>query len=189
MKAYQHYIGGEQVEASGGETFETINPYTGEAWATMARGTATDVDAAVATATAAFEGWATTTPTARGRLLLKLADIIEREAERLGEIEVRDNGKLIAEMARPDQVPGRSGTAITAASPTRSKARSSHRQARHLQLHPLRAARRRRHASRRGTRPCCLLRWKLAPALAAGNTAVVKPSEFTSASTLEFMKL
>ena len=58
-----------------------------------------DVDAAVKAARAAFDGdWGATGPTARGKLLVKLAEIIEREAVRLGEIEVRDNGKLIAEM-------------------------------------------------------------------------------------------
>lgn len=100
MKTYQLYINGAWVEPASGEYFDTDNPYTGEAWAQIAKGNTEDVARAVAAAKTAFETgpWAEMRPTARGKLLVKLAEIIEREAERLGELEVRDNGKLIAEM-------------------------------------------------------------------------------------------
>ena len=73
--------------------------YSGEVWAKIPLGNADDVNAAVKAAKSAFEGeWRAVGPTARGKLLVRLAEIAEREAERLGEIEVQDNGKLIAEM-------------------------------------------------------------------------------------------
>ena len=100
MKIYNHYIDGEWVNPSSGEYFDTENPYTGEIWAQIARGNAEDASLAVKSAKKAFENseWSEMRPTQRGKLLVKLAEIIEREANRLGELEVRDNGKLIAEM-------------------------------------------------------------------------------------------
>lgn len=98
METFNHFINGAAVAPASGEYIDTDNPYTGEVWGRIARGTAADVDAAAAAAAAAFPGWKATTPTARGKLLVKLAELIERDAERLGEMEVRDNGKLIAEM-------------------------------------------------------------------------------------------
>lgn len=84
----------------GGTWFETHNPYTGEAWAEIASGSAADVDAAVQAAHRAFtEGpWSKFTATERGALLRRVGDLIARDARRLAEIEVRDNGKLLAEM-------------------------------------------------------------------------------------------
>ena len=99
MKTYQHFIDGQPVAPASAEYFDTVNPYTGETWARIAKGTAADVDRAVKAARAAFDAWSAMKPSARGKLLIKLADLIERDAARLAEIEVRDNGKLLAEMA------------------------------------------------------------------------------------------
>ena len=100
MQSYQNYINGSFTPSSSGKTFDSVNPYTGEVWASVAQSDAADVDKAVAAARNAFDsGWAETKPTERGRLLYKLADLIERDAAHLAEIEVRDNGKLIAEMS------------------------------------------------------------------------------------------
>ena len=100
MKTYNHFINGVWVEPSSNAYFDTDNPYTGEVWAKIARGNAADAGQAVNAAKAAFNDgeWADMRPTQRGKLLVSLAKIIEREASRLGELEVRDNGKLIAEM-------------------------------------------------------------------------------------------
>ena len=100
MKTYNHFINGAWVEPASGEYFETDNPYTGEVWAKIARGNAADADQAVRAAKVAFDDgeWGQMHPTQRGKSLVRLAEIIEREATRLGELEVRDNGKLIAEM-------------------------------------------------------------------------------------------
>ncbi len=100
MRTYQHFIDGGEVEPAGGEWLNSIDPYLGEPWARIARGTEADVDRAVTAATRAMRHgtWATMTATERGKLMLRLADLVAQNAERLAEIEVRDNGKLLAEM-------------------------------------------------------------------------------------------
>ena len=188
MESYLHYINGEWTEPSSGKWFETINPYTGEVWAKIPHGNATDVEAAVAAAKTAFEsGWSVYDPH-RGRFLFKLADLLERNAEHLAEIEVRDNGKLMAEMlAQMRYIPewyryyGGLVDKIEGAIIPNDKPGIFN----FTRYEPL------------GTvglitpwnSPLLLMTFKLAPALAAGNTVIVKPSKFTSASTLEFMKL
>ena len=97
MKTYNHFINGEWVEPIKNKYFDTENPFTGEVWAKVARGCEKDADQAVKAAKAAFDSgtWADMRPTQRGKLLVRLAEIIEREADILANIEVRDNGKLI----------------------------------------------------------------------------------------------
>ncbi len=190
MKTYQHYINGAWVEPASGEYFDTDNPYTGEVWAQIAKGNTEDVARAVAAAKTAFETgpWAEMRPTARGKLLVKLAETIEREAERLGELEVRDNGKLIAEMGTQTRYlaewyryyGGLADKVEGAVLPSDRPGIFNYTKHEPLGVVALITP---------WNSPLLLLAWKLAPALAAGNTAVVKPSEFTSASTLEFMEL
>lgn len=190
MKIYNHYINGAWVEPSSGEYFETENPYTGEVWAKVARGNAEDADKAVKAAKAAFDQgeWAEMRPTTRGKLLVRLAEIIEREAVRLGELEVRDNGKLIAEMGAQTKYlaewyryfGGLADKVEGAVLPSDKPGIFNFTRYEPLGVVGMITA---------WNSPLLLLAWKLAPALAAGNTAVVKPSEFTSASSLEFMEL
>ena len=101
LARYKVFIRGEWTEASGGATFESANPYTGKAWALIPRGTAADADRAAEAAHKAFTkgDWPKMKAVQRGALLRRLGDLIARDAERLAGIEVRDNGKLIAEMA------------------------------------------------------------------------------------------
>ena len=89
MKFYNHFINGEWVEPTKNEYFDTENPFTGEVWAKVARGCEKDADQAVKAAKAAFDNgaWADMRPTQRGKLLVRLAEIIEREAERLANLE------------------------------------------------------------------------------------------------------
>jgi acyl-CoA reductase-like NAD-dependent aldehyde dehydrogenase len=183
-------VGGKRVEASGGATLETYDPFTGQPWANIARCSAADVDAAVSTARLAFDDptWRNLTPTARGKLLERLADLIALEAERLAAIEVQDNGKLISEMRAQlryipewyryfgglaDKVEGRVLPIDKAGMHV------------HTRREPLGVV----ACITPWNSPLLLLTWKLAPALAAGNTAVVKPSEHASASTLAFLQL
>src|SRR6185436_13874629 len=98
MKSYDLYIDGGWAKPKSGKYFDTTNPYSGETWAKIAQAGADDVNAAVAAAKAAFEGWSNMKASARGRILMKLADLIEANAEKLAESEVKDNGKLYAEM-------------------------------------------------------------------------------------------
>jgi len=190
MQKYQQYIGGEWVAPSSGEWFESFNPFTGEPWALIARGNAADADHAVKTAHAAFTSgpWPEMTPTQRGALLRKLGDLVAQNAQQLAEIEVRDNGKLIAEMgAQLNYVPqwyyyfgGLADKIQGAVIPLDKKGYFNF-----TRYEPLGVV----VAITPWNSPLMLTAWKLAPALAAGNTVVIKPSEFTSASALEFVKL
>src|SRR3954454_8713245 len=98
LKSYRMLIGGNWVEAQSGETFESVNPFTGQPWATVPRASGSDVDAAVSAARAAFEGWRRTTGVERARLMRRLADLIAANASRIAVVETTDNGKLIREM-------------------------------------------------------------------------------------------
>jgi aldehyde dehydrogenase (NAD+) len=190
MQQYPHYIDGKFVDPSAGDWFESYNPFTGKAWARIARGNAEDADRAVRAAHKAFsEGpWPQMTPTQRGLLLHRLGDLVARDAKHLAETEVRDNGKLIAEMqAQLNYVPqwyyyfgGLADKIQGAVIPLDKKGYFNF--TRHEPLGVV-------VAITPWNSPLLLLAWKLAPALAAGCTVVVKPSEFTSASTLEFVKL
>jgi len=186
---YMHYINGSFVPAASGEIFETSDPYSGRVWATIARGSSADVDAAVTAAKNALDGeWGTYNASQRGKLLNRLAELIERDATRLAEIEVRDNGKLMAEMSVQTKYMaewyryyGSLADKIQGAVIPTDKADTFN----YTRYEPLGVV----AMITPWNSPLLLLTWKLAPALAAGNTAVIKPSEFTSASTITFMEL
>ena len=93
-------IGGEWVAARSGETFETVDPFTGRTWATVPRAGPEDVESAVRAARSAFdEGpWRRTTGTERARMMRRLAELVASNAERIAVVESTDNGKLIREM-------------------------------------------------------------------------------------------
>jgi acyl-CoA reductase-like NAD-dependent aldehyde dehydrogenase len=190
LTRYKMYIGGEWVDAAGRAHFESDNPYTGKPWALIPRGGAADVERAVQAARKAFTSgeWPKLTASRRGALLRKLADLIGEQSKSLAEIEVRDNGKLYAEMSAQtgymaqwyyyygglaDKIEG-------AVIPTDKPDTFNY-----TRYEPLGVV----AAIIPWNSPLLLLAWKLAPALAAGNTVVIKPSEYTSASALEFMKL
>jgi aldehyde dehydrogenase (NAD+) len=190
MQRYQMYIEGKFVDASSGKWFETFNPYTGAPWAEVARGDASDADRAVRAAHKAFTDgtWPALTASQRGMLLHRLGDLIARDAKKLAELEVRDNGKLIAEMqAQLNYLPqwcyyfgGLADKIQGAAIPLDKKGYLNF-----TRNEPVGVV----AAITPWNSPLLLLAWKLAPALAAGCTLVVKPSEHTSVSTLEFVKL
>ena len=190
LKTFQMYIGGRFVDPAGSEWFESFNPYTGRPWARMPRGTAEDVERAVAAAQAAFTGgeWPKLNASQRGALLRRLGDLVAENAEALGRLEVQDNGKLLAEMAgQLRYVPqwyyyfGGLADKIEGAVIPTDKAQVFN----YTRHEPLGVV----AAIVPWNSPLLLTAWKLAPALAAGNTVVLKPSEFTSASALEFVKL
>lgn len=190
MRKYQMYMDGKYVASASGKWFDSYNPYTGEPWAQIAQGNAEDADRAVRAAHKAFtEGpWPQLTPSQRGLLLHKLGDLVARDARKLAETEVRDNGKLIAEMqGQLNYIPqwyyyfgGLADKIQGAVIPLDKKGFFNF--TRHEPLGVV-------CAITPWNSPLLLAAWKLAPALAAGNTVVIKPSEFTSASTLEFVKL
>ncbi len=190
LKKYQHYIGGEWVDPASGEWFESHNPYTGKPWALFPRGNAEDADRAVAAAYKAFTSgdWPAMTATQRGALVRKLGDVYAKYADHMAEIEVADNGKLIAEMAAQNAyVPqwyqyfgGLADKIEGAVIPIDKPATFNY--TRHEPLGVVAAI-------TPWNSPMLLTAWKLAPALAAGNTVVLKPSEFTSASAFELVRI
>lgn len=190
MQRYQLYINGQFVDPTSGKWFDTYNPFTGEVWGQIAEGSTADVDRAVSAAHAAFiQGpWPQLSATQRGALLRKLGDLVERDARKLAEAEVRDNGKLIAEMAgQLNYVPqwfyyfgGLADKVQGAVIPLDKKGYFNFTRQEALGVVV---------AITPWNSPLLLTAWKIAPALAAGCTVVLKPSEFTSASTLEFVKL
>jgi acyl-CoA reductase-like NAD-dependent aldehyde dehydrogenase len=190
MQRYQMYIDGKYCDSASGKWFDSFNPYTGVPWAQIAMGNAEDADRAVRAAHKALtEGpWAQLTASQRGLLLHRLGDLVARDAKKLAETEVRDNGKLIAEMAAQlNYVPqwyyyfgGLADKMQGAVIPLDKKGYFNF--TRHEPVGVV-------GAITPWNSPLLLAAWKLAPALAAGCTVVLKPSEFTSASTLEFVRL
>ena len=100
LKSFQTYIDGKWCDAASGKRFKSFDPYTGDAWAEIPECEAADVNRACEAAFKAFDSgpWPAMTQTSRGRLLRKLAGLIEQHADYLAQIEVQDNGKLISEM-------------------------------------------------------------------------------------------
>ena len=122
---YDLSIAGSPVPSAGGRFYDTVDPYSGEPWARVPDADEEDVDRAVAAARAAFEGeWGELTGFQRAQLMHRLADLIERDAERLAELESRDNGQAAARVDRPDAAASPSGTATSRAGRTRSAGES-----------------------------------------------------------------
>lgn len=188
MQTFQNTVNGRLRPVA--ESFESLDPFTGRAWARIPREGKAEVDQAVEAARLAFRSpeWAGLTASARGRLLIRLADEILADADRLAAIETRDNGKLITEMtAQLRYLPewfryfGGLADKIEGSVLPIDKA-GMFAFTRHEPIGVIAAI-------VPWNSPLLLLAWKLAPLLAAGNTVVIKPSEHTSASTLEFVKL
>src|ERR1700754_1026121 len=190
MEQFKMRIGSGWRGASDGRTFESLNPYNGEICAEVPRGTAEDVDAAVRAAHAAFTSgpWATMTASQRGMVLHRIGDAIAAHAEELADMEVKDNGKLKAEMVKQMQyLPqwfyyfGGLSDKIQGDVTPFDKPGIFH----YTTFEPLGVV----ATIAPWNSPLLLAVWKIAPALAAGNTVVIKPSEFSSASSILFAKL
>lgn len=190
LPKYQMYIGGEWRAARSGAWLESLDPKTAQPWALIPQGGAEDVEAAVAAAHAAFATgpWRRMTASARGAHLRRLADLIARDAQTLAELETRDNGKLIAEMgAQVRYIPqwytyfGGLADKIEGAVIPIDKPDMFN----FTRYEPLGVV----AAITAWNSPLLLAAYKLAPALAAGNTVVLKPSEHASVSTLAFARL
>jgi acyl-CoA reductase-like NAD-dependent aldehyde dehydrogenase len=189
LPRFRMLIGGHQADAASGREFESVNPYTGQPWATAPDGGPEDVDAAVAAARGAFDGeWGAATGFARAALLRRLADLIPAHAQELARLEVTDSGKLYREMigqmnglsawyhyyaGLADKLEGRQ---IPAPNPDYLV---------YTRREPAGVV----AAITPWNSPLLLMTWKVAPALAAGCTVVVKPSEHAPVSTLGFAAL
>lgn len=186
---YPLFIDGQFVEAETGNRYESINPYNRHVWATVAEAGETDVTKAIAAARHAFENtWRKTNGLQRARLINKLADLLEADAARMGELESTDNGKVIRE-TRPQMLfaarayrffAGYADKLWGSQIPLDKRDMFDYATREPLGVVALITA---------WNSPMGLLANKLAPALAAGNCVVIKPSEHASVTTLEFCKL
>jgi aldehyde dehydrogenase (NAD+) len=183
------HINGERRPANKGARYGSTDPYSGEVWAVAPDGDASDVDDAVAAARAALDGpWGETTGHDRAKLLRRLADLIERDADRLADLESRDNGKLVREMAGQARVlvdwyQFFAGVAETLAGEVVPAGRNDFLV--YTRHEPVGVV----GAIVPWNSPLLLMTWKVAPALAAGCTLVVKPSDHTPVATLVFADL
>lgn len=185
---YDLLINGEWVPAEGGETFETFNPANGEKLADCANASPADIDRAVAAARAAFPAWAAKSPQERAALLLKVADLIDENAARLAMVETLDNGKPIRETTLVD-VPLSSDHFRYFAGCLRAEEGSAvmiDENTMSIVLHePIGVV----GQIIPWNFPLLMGTWKIAPALAAGNTLVIKSSSTTPLSLFELGKL
>src|SRR5277367_3832080 len=174
----QHFIGGEWRSPAAGEYFDTVDPSNGEKLASVAQGSAADVDAAVRAARAASPGWRALTPHVRARYLYAIARLVQKHSRLLAVLETMDNGKPIRE-SRDIDIP--------------LVVRHFYHHAGWAQL---------LEQEFPGYVPCgvvgqiipwnfplLMLAWKIAPALATGNIVVLKPAEFTPLTAIAFAEL
>jgi aldehyde dehydrogenase (NAD+) len=190
IETYLMLIDGENVASSNGATFDSVNPYTNQPWATAPEATEEDVNRAVLAARAAFESgpWSTATPAHRAKLLRNLGALIEESGEELARVQVLENGKLLRELGpQTTALAGHcyffSGLAETIFGQTVPV--SIPNTVNFTMREPIGVV----AAVTPWNSPLALLMWKFAPAIAAGNTMVVKPSEITPISTLLFADL
>jgi len=190
MKSYDHYIDGEWRHPDSGNYIDSIDPATNDVWTRFARGNSIDADAAVNAAHRAFtQGpWVDYSAQQRADTLNEIADVLQRDWEQLVESEVRDNGKRISEVSA--QFAGlhswyryfANQALEIAPRPLDNQIPGVVNHAHYLPYGVI-------VAITPWNSPLMIAAWKIAPALAAGNTVVIKPSEFASASTLEFARL
>jgi phenylacetaldehyde dehydrogenase len=187
-------IGGQWVESHNGKSLESLDPATGQPLTTIPRGDATDVDRAVRAARAAFESaaWREITPIDRGRLLNRLADLIEEHAEELALLEAHDNGKPVRVARAVDVGSSAKLFRYFAGWPSKFEGSTVPVSPRgglsvlNYTVHePVGVV----GAIVPWNFPMSMACWKLAPALATGNTVVLKPAEETSLSTLRLAEL
>jgi aminobutyraldehyde dehydrogenase len=185
---YENFVGGEWVGAVDGGTMEVLNPATGETIAEVPQGTQADVDRAVEAAKKALPEWLDATPAERAEVLLKLADVIDENAEEIAQLESVNVGKPLS-VAREEPPVMSDNLRFFAGAARILEGRSSGEYMRGytswIRREPLGIV----GGIAPWNYPLMMAIWKLAPALAAGNVQVLKPSEQTPLATLRFMQL
>jgi alpha-ketoglutaric semialdehyde dehydrogenase len=187
-RTYRNYVGGEWVDAAGGETFESVTPATGEALGRFPRSSAEDVDRAVAAAKAAFAEWRLVPAPKRGEVLQRFAGLLAERKDELAELMSREMGKVLLEAGGDVQEAidmslymageGRRMFGHTTPSELRDKFNMSVRM-------PVGVV----AAVTPFNFPIAIPSWKIAPALVAGNTVVLKPAEDTPLLAERFVEL
>src|SRR3954465_3522494 len=184
----KNFVGGEWVDSSGGGTLEVLNPSTGEVIAEVARSTAEDADRAVEAAKNALPEWLDSTPGERAELLLKLADVIEENAEELAALESKNVGKPLS-YAKDEMPVSADNIRFFAGAARVLEGRAAGEYMRGytsmLRREPIGIV----AGIAPWNYPLMMAVWKFSPALAAGNVQILKPSEQTPLSLLRFAEL
>ena len=187
MHSYQNYINGSFTPSSSGKTFDSVNPYTGEVWASVAQSDAADVDKAVASAKAAFPAWSALPVTKRPEYLIRLADTIDENADQLALMDAVDSGNAVSGM-RADMKWTADTLRYFAALVTEIKGETMSREPGHLNL-TLRQPYGVIAKINPFNHPFRFCAEKAASALAAGNTIVIKGPEQAPLSSLRLGEL
>ncbi|HLR42077.1 MAG TPA: aldehyde dehydrogenase [Pseudogracilibacillus sp.] len=178
---YDNYIGGEYVAPTNGQYFENVTPVTGEVFCEVARSTKEDIELALDAAHEAKEAWGATSPTERANILLKIADRMEENLEKLAVAETWDNGKAVRETLAADMPLAVDHFRYFASAIRAQEGGISQIDNDTVAYHfhePLGVV----GQIIPWNFPILMATWKLAPALAAGNCIVLKPAEQTPAS-------
>jgi betaine-aldehyde dehydrogenase len=189
MDQLHNFVGGEPVQAKDGRTVTLVDPSTGDAFATAPCSESVDVDLAMRSASAAFEGWRDATPSERSLALLRAADALERRAEEFVAAESRNTGKptgLTASEELPpciDQLRFFAGAARVLEGRAATEYMADHTS--FIRREPIGVC----AAVTPWNYPLMMAVWKIGPALAAGNTLVLKPSDTTPVTTLMLAEL
>jgi betaine-aldehyde dehydrogenase len=182
-QAFKNVINGELVDSASGERYDVIDPTTGAVYATAPMSGAEDVDRAYAAADAAFEAWGDTTPKDRAAALLKIADAIEARVDEINAVESKDTGKPLG-LTMSEEMPYASdhfrffaGAARVLEGRSAGEYMENHTS--YVRREPIGVI----GQVTPWNYPLMMMIWKIAPALAAGNTIVLKPSDTTPASS------
>jgi 1-pyrroline dehydrogenase len=189
VKHYQMFVGGQWTDATGGETQAVVNPATGEVMAEVPKATEADVERAVAAARKAFETWGETTPRERSELLLKLADALIEHGDEFGDLESENVGKPRA-LFMSEELPVCADHLRFFAGAGRileGKATGEYMRGytSMIRREPLGVV----GSITPWNYPLMMAVWKIAPALAAGNAVVLKPSGWTPLTSLRLAEL
>src|SRR5690349_16974980 len=184
MEVVQNVVNGKLVDAQSSATTPLVDPCTGETYGSAPRSSAADVDEAVAAADAAFDGWRSATPSERSLALLRIADALESNAERFVDAECRSTGKpkalMTADEIPPavDQIRFFAGAARMLEGKGAGEYMAGHTS--FIRREPIGVC----AQVSPWNYPLMMAIWKIAPALAAGNTLVLKPAETTPATSV-----
>ena len=183
-KTFQNVVDGKLTDSKSGETYDVLDPTTGEVYAQAQMSGAEDIDAAYGAAAKAFEAWGDTTPADRQKALLKIADALEERAEEFVKAESKDTGKPLglttSEELPPsiDQIRFFAGAARVLEGRSAGEYMTDHTS--FVRREPIGVV----GQVTPWNYPLMMMVWKIAPALAAGNTIVLKPSDTTPASSV-----
>lgn len=189
IRTLKNFVNGEYVESRSDETLDIINPANGQVYATAANSNAADVQSAFKAADAAFDDWSLHTPGERQLALLKIADAFEARAEEIAAIESENTGKPIGTLVEYEVAPAVDQIRFFAGAARNLEGRAT---AEYSRAHT--SSIRREPIGVIGqvapwNYPMMMAVWKFAPAIAAGNTVVLKPSDTTPASSLKLAEI